>query len=42
MKAKNLGFRLNNWNLLSPGTKISYFRHDDEIKPYFSKADNLV
>lgn len=42
-QAELLGSRLNDWNLLSHGTKISYFRcRDDEIKPYFSEAGDLV
>jgi hypothetical protein len=42
-QAELLGSRLNGWNLLSPGTKISYFRHrDEELRPYFSRADDLV
>lgn len=41
-KAKLLGSRLQEWCLLSPGTKISFFwRYQDDLTKFFSDVDSL-
>src|ERR1043165_5708572 len=42
-KAQLLGSRLQQWNLLEKGTKLSFFRkRQSQFSSYFSKDDNLV
>ena len=42
-KAQLLGSRLQQWNLLEKGTKVSFFRkRQSQFSSYFSKDDNLV